>query len=168
MDQRRINHGSTWINVDQASSAFSLQPSAFSLQHAAAVLTRGSCVMAHASCVMAHASCVMRPASDSWLMRPASGVRRHASCVEPVRRHASGVMRPGLMAHASGVRLTAHASCVMRHASGVRLTAHASDSTSLIQHIQPPPVVGHDDNRAAAFPHATPFRFAPIELYGMG
>ena len=38
-----------------------------------------------------------------------------------------------------------------------------------IQPIQPPPVVGHDDNKAAAFfPYATAPRFALIELYGMG
>ena len=81
----------------------------------------------HGSCVMRHASCVrlMAHASDSWLMRHASGVRRHAS----------GVMRP-----ASGVRRQTHGSCVMRQASHVH-SAHSAAA-----------VVGHDDNKAAAFP----------------
>ena len=148
MDQRRIKRGSTWINVDQASSACS-----FSLQLVAAVLTHGSCVMAHGSCVMrptlqascvprfrrqasgswlmrhASGSCVMRPASDSWLIRPASG---------------SWLMRP---THVACVRLMAHASGVRRQ------TPRPSFST-----IQPPPVAGHDDNKAAAFPSCYPLQ----------
>ena len=146
MDQPWIKRGSTWINVDQP-------PSACRLQRVAA---------------LTHGSCVMRP--DSWLMRhalsPLSVQRFRLTC------HASGVR---LMAHASDSWLMRQASCVprfrlMRQASCVpRFRRQASDSTSLIQPpIQPPPVVGHDDNTAAAFPHATPFRFAPIELYGMG
>ena len=165
MDQRRIKRGSTWINVDQVPSACS-----FSLQLVAAVLTHGSCVMAHGSCVMrptlqascvprvrrqAHGSCVPLTwhASDSWLMRPT-----HVACV-PLTWHASH----------SRVRRQASDSWLMRPASGVRRPASGvrrprpSFST-----IQPPPVVGHDDNRRRHFPHATPFRFAPIELYGMG
>ena len=170
-------YGSTmdqvWINVDQrGSTAFSLP-----LQHVAS-----ACPFSLPPCVLTHGSCVMRQASTS-------GVRRqtHGSCV---MRQASCVMR-----HASCVRRQTHGSCVMRQASCVmRRASHASDSwlmrqasgvprfrrqaSGVMAHgscvprpfstIQPPPVVGHDDNKAAAFPHATPFRFAPIALYGMG
>ena len=110
-----INHGST---MDQHGSTWinRLQPAAAALVHA----------------------------SDSWLMRP-------ASCV---RRHASGVMRP-----ASCVRRQTHGSCVMRP---------ASDSTLLIQPIQPPPLSVMTTTGTAAFSHATAPRFAPVELYGMG
>ena len=162
MDQVWINvdqRGSTWINCLQP------VPSAcrFSMSLQPAAVRPDSWLMRHASdsWLMRHASGVRRQASDSWLMRQASGVRRQASGVR-LMAHASGVMR-----QTSGVRLMAHASCVRRptlQASCVRRPA----STPLIQPIQPPPVVGHDDNKAAAFPHATPFRFAPIELYGMG
>ena len=155
-----------WINVDQrGSTAFSL-----SLQHVASacpfslppcVLTHGSCVMrqastsgvrrqTHGSCVMRHASCVRRQTHGSCVMRQASCVMRRASHASDswLMRQASGV--PRFRRQASGVM--AHGSCVPRPFST----------------IQPPPVVGHDDNTAAAFPHATPFRFAPIALYGMG
>ena len=112
MDQRRINRGSTWINVDQPSSAcpFSLQPSA---------CRRASCVR-----LMAHAS-------HSRGMRPASCVPRfrrptHVACV-PLTWHASHSrgMRP-----ASCVRLMAHASdsWLMRQASHSRGMRPASDS----------------------------------------
>ena len=135
MDQRRINHGSTWINVDQASSACPLQ-------HVAAVLTHGSCVMrptlqasgvlAHGSCVrrQTHGSCVMRQTHGSCVRRPrarrqASGV--HVPCVrrQASTSHASGVRRPRPMRQASDSWLMAHASdsWLMRqasHASGVR------------------------------------------------
>ena len=110
-------HGSTWINR---------------LQHVAFSMSPASCVMRPAS-----DSWLMRPASDSWLMRhascvmrPASGVRRHGSCVR-LMVHASCVMRPAsdswLMRHASGVMRQTHGSCVRRP---------ASDSTSIqpIQH----------------------------------
>ena len=119
MDQPWINHGSTWINVDQPPSAcppWLMRPkkhvpeNGFSgTYHFGSCIQparRGSCVMRpriesvqrlmrHASCVLTHGSCVMRP--DSWLMRHASCVLTHGSCV---------------LAHASCV-LT-HGSCVMR------------------------------------------------------
>ena len=82
MDQPRINHGSTWINVDQP-------PSACRLQHVAAVMAHASDVRRQTSCVRRHGSCVRRHAS--WLMRHASDVRRHAS---GVRRQTSDVPRP--------------------------------------------------------------------------
>ena len=81
MDQPRINHGSTWINVDQS-------PSACRLQHIAAVMAHASCVMrqAHVSCVMrqTHGSWLMRQTSDSWLMAHGSCVRRPTSHVHSV------------------------------------------------------------------------------------
>ena len=166
----------TWINMDQrGSSAFSLflQPSACRRRPDSWLMCHGSWLMCHAS----HASGVMRPTLQ------ASGVRlmAHASCVR-LMRHASGVR---LMAHTSGVRLMAHAShsrgmrqthgsCVMRPASGSWLIRPASDSWLMcqasgvrrpasltprpIQPIQPPPVVGHDDNTAAAFPSCYPLQ----------
>ena len=88
------------------------------LQHAAAVLTHASCVMAHVSCVMRHGSCVRRQTHGSCVMRPASD--------------------SWLMAHASCVRRQTHGSWLMAHASCVRRPFST---------IQPPPVVGHDDNR---------------------
>ena len=186
-------YGSTmdqvWINVDQrGSTAFSL-----SLQHVASAcpFSLPPCVLTHGSCVMRQASTsgVRRQTHGSCVMRQASCVMRHASCVRR-QTHGSCVMR-----HASCVRRQTHGSCVMRQASCVmRRASHASDSwlmrqasgvprfrrqaSGVMAHgscvprpfstIQPPPVVGHDDNTAAAFPHATPFRFAPIALYGMG
>ena len=106
---------------------------------------------------MAHASCVMRPAHGSCVLTHGSCVRRHASCV---MRPASGVMRPTLqascvrlMAHASGVRLMAHVSCVMRPTCP----------------IQPPPVVGHDDNRNGGnFPMLSPSDLRPLSCTAWG
>ena len=144
MDQ----HGSTWISR--------LQHVAFSLPAVAHVscvrlMAHASWLTCHASCVMRHASCLTCPASDSWLMA-------HGSW---------------LMAHVSW--LTCHASWLMAHGSCVRLMAHVSDVPRPTSHvprpfstIQPPPVAGHDDNKAAAFSPCTALRFAPIALYGMG
>ena len=192
MDQRRINHGSTWINVDQASSACRLQHVA-AVAHASWLMRHGSwlmrsalspfsvhasdsCVMCHASGVrlMAHASCVPL----TWHASNASGVRRqaHGSCVlthgSCVRRQASDswLMRPDSWLMRPDSWLMRHASCVMRHASNASGVRRQTPRAPIqpIQLIQPPPVVGHDDNKAAAFSHATPLRFAPIALYGMG
>ena len=151
MDQRRINRGSTWINVDQV-------PSACPLQHVAAVLTHGSCVMrpTHVSCIesiqrptlqrpdswlMRHVSCVMRPfsvprfrrqASGSWLMAHGSWLMRHASGSWLMRpTHVACVMRQAHASHSRGMR---HASCVrlMRptHVACVRLHVPHSASFS--------------------------------------
>ena len=105
---------------------------------------------------------------DSWLMRRASCVRRHALSPLSVPR----IQRPTLQAHASCVRLMRHGSCVMRQASCVRLMAHASGvrrPTCPIQPIQPPPVAGHDDNKAAAFfPYATHTDLRPLSYMAWG
>ena len=146
MDQPWIKYGSTWINVDQPSSAFSLQPSASWLtcqRHASGVRRHASGVrlMIHGSCVVrqTHDSWLMRRASDSWLMRRASD--------------------SWLMAHASGV-----------HASGVprfrRQTPRAPFSPFSPFSRRPLSVMTTTKRRH--FPHATAPRFAPIELYGMG
>ena len=152
-------YGSTmdqpWINMDQrGSSVFSLslqrhgsrvmRPDSWLMRHALSPFS----VMAHGSCVMAHGSCVSRPmrhASDSWLMRPT-----HVACVESVQRHGSCVRLMAHASHASGSWLMrpmrqTHGSCVrlMAHAPGVRRPSFSP--------IQPPPVAGHDDNKAAAF-----------------
>ena len=97
MDQPRINHGSTWINVDQPPSV--CRPDSWLMRQ-----THGSCVrrQTHGSCVRRQASGVRRQTHGSCVRRQASGVQRPDSCV---RRQASGVRR-----QASGVR---------RQASGV-------------------------------------------------
>ena len=155
MDQ----HGSTWISRLQL----------------AAVLTHGSCVMrqTHGSCVrrpMRQASGVPRPtrqASDST--RQASDSTRpmrqtpRAPCVRLHAPHASGVRRP--MRQASGVP------CVRRqasHASGVQRPMRQASSVPRPSFSHRRPLSVMTDNKAAAFSHVTPFRFAPVELYGMG
>ena len=154
MDQ----HGSTWIT-----RPFSLPPPSDSW------LMRPP----SDSWLMRHASGVMRPASDSWLMRHASHasdswLMRHASD-SWLMRHASGVMR---QTHGSCVRLMAHASCVMRPASW--LMAHGSCVRRPTSHVPRPfshrrPLsVMTTTGTAAIYPYASPFRFAPIELYGTG
>ena len=139
-----INRGST---MDQHGSTWisRLQPAAVQT-HGSCVMrqTHGSCVMrqTHGSCVRrqaSHASGVRRQASDSWLMRPASSV-------------------PRLTPHASGVpRLTPHASGVRRQASGDPRPFSDRRPLSVMT-----------TTKRRHFSHATPFRFAPIELYGMG
>ena len=103
MDQ----HGSTWINVDQPSSACRLQPA----RRGSRVMRPDSCVTCHASHVLTHESCVPL----TW----------QASCV-PLTWQASCVP---LTWQASCVPFTWQASCVP------------------LSTVQPPPVVGHDDNR---------------------
>ena len=133
-----INRGST---MDQHGSTWisRLQP---------AVLT-------HASCVMRHASCVRRPASS--VQRPASHVqrvRRPTSNASGVRRQASGVPRP--TRQASGVRRQAsHVQRVRRPRAPFRPFSRR-------------PLSVMTTTKRRQFIHATPFRFAPIELYGMG
>ena len=139
MDQPRINHGSTWINVDQRGSvAFSLPPSR--------LMAHVSCVrlMAHVSCVrlMAHASGVRRP------MRQASGVRRqtHGSCV---RRPASHVSRP--------MRPASHVSRPMRQ------TPRAP-----IQPIQPPPLSVMTTTKRRHFPMLLLLGLRPLRCTAWG
>jgi len=160
MDQPWINHGSTWINVDQASSACPLQ-------HVAAVLTHGSCVMAHVSCVMAHAS-------DSWLMRHGSRVMRHGSCVRLMAHasHVPGVRRQASTCQASCVRLMAHAShsrarrqastcqASTSHASGV----HVPCVRRPIQPIQPPHSAAPFSRRPLSVMTTTQRRHFPMLL----
>ena len=143
MDQ----HGSTWINCHSACPPW---------------------LMRHGSRLMAHAS---------WLTSHASHSRgmAHASCVMVHVSHSRG------MAHVSHSRGMAHASCVLTHGSCVMRPRIESVQPPPIQPppiqpppiqpppIQPPPVVGHDDNnRRRSFIHASPIRFAPVELYSMG
>ena len=164
MDQRRIKRGSTWINVDQASSACpSARPSA--CRPWLMRQTHGSCVRRPT-----HVACVRRPTHVACvrLMRQA-----HGSCV-PLTWHASGscvrLMRPAsgvpLTWHASGVRL--HVACVRRQTPRALIQPPIQPIQPPIQPIQPPPVAGHDDNKRRHLPHATAPRFAPIALYGMG
>ena len=186
MDQVWINvdqRGSTWINCLQpvpsaCRFSMSLQPAAvrpdswlmrhasdsWLMRHASGVRRQASGVRrqasgvrrhaSHASGVRRQASCVRRQASDSWLMR-------QASCVPRFRRPASGVMRQTsgvrLMRQTSGVRLMAHASCVRRQTPRPSFSPFSRRPLSVMTTTQ-----------RRHFPHATPFRFAPIALYGMG
>ena len=81
--------------------------------------------VAHVSCVMAHVSCAVAHVSCAVA---------HVSCVR-------------LMAHASDSWLMRHAS----HASSVPRVQRPTRPTRPTSIQSPPPVVGHDDNKAAAF-----------------
>ena len=157
MDQPWINHGSTWISVDQAS--FSLPPSRL-MAHVSCVMTPDSWLMAHVSGVES----VQRP--DSWLTRHAPRVMLHASCstrhaprvhASCSTRHAPRVMRHASTLHASCVmrpRSTRHASCVMLHAFSRSIQPLHSAPRGGISHRLDPPI--------------NALLFRSIELYGMG
>ena len=170
-----------WINVDQrGSSAFSMPPSAcppwrmrpthvacvmahaswlmrsasWLMRHGSCVRRHGSCVRRHGSCVRRHGSCVPLTWHASWLMRHGSCVRRHGSCVRRVRR------------------VRRHGSCVRRHGSCVRRVRRVRRQTprpSFSRPIQPPPVVGHDDNRnGGIFPMLLPLDLRPLSCTAWG
>ena len=100
-----------------------------------------------------HGSCVMR--------------QTHGSCV---RRQASGV--PRVMCHASDSWLMRQASdsWLMCHASGVRRPMRQASGVSRPTcPIQPPPVVGHDDNRNGGIsPILPPSDLRPLSCTAWG
>ena len=162
-----INHGST---MDQHGSTWIKRPSAcppWLMRHASWLMDHVSCVHALSPFsvsrprLTSHASCVSRPRLTS-----------HASCVpltwqashSRLMRHASH-SRGRRPTHVSGVPLTSHASCVP-------LTCQASHSRLMRPTWTPPfstrPLSVMTTTKRRSFIHASPFRFAPIELYSMG